>query len=126
MRVGLGTSNHNPEAPVLVYISKIVSHESKVYMTGDADATIHRTFMGFARVFSGTLTGKSKVFVLNPKYNPLEVETSALQRSDLISDLKLYLMMGQDMECVDSIPAGNICAIEGVSEHVLKSATLCR
>merc|ERR1719466_29077 len=36
----------------------------------------------------------------------------------------LYLMMGREFESQDQVPAGNILAIKGLSEHVLKSATV--
>ena len=39
-----------------------------------------------------------------------------------VSDL--YLLMGKELEALDSMPAGNIVGVGGLSGHVLKSATL--
>ena len=36
----------------------------------------------------------------------------------------LYLLMGRELELLDSVPAGNVVGIGGLEEHVLKSATL--
>ena len=36
----------------------------------------------------------------------------------------LFLIMGRGLEAVDSIPAGNVCGILGLGQHILKAATL--
>ena len=36
----------------------------------------------------------------------------------------IYLMMGRDLELVDQVPCGNICAIGGLENLVQRSATL--
>lgn len=36
----------------------------------------------------------------------------------------LYLLMGKELEELDEVPAGNICGIRGLQQHVLKTATL--
>ena len=37
---------------------------------------------------------------------------------------ELYLMMGRELEQIDSVPCGNIAAIGGLKQFILKSATL--
>lgn len=36
----------------------------------------------------------------------------------------LYLLMGKELEELDEVPAGNICGIRGLQQHILKTATL--
>ena len=36
----------------------------------------------------------------------------------------LYLLMGRELETLDSVPAGNVLGIGGLEGHVLKSATI--
>lgn len=37
----------------------------------------------------------------------------------------LYLMMGRALEWLQAVPAGNVVAIGGLQDTVLKSATIC-
>lgn len=36
----------------------------------------------------------------------------------------LYLLMGRELDALDSVPAGNVLGIGGLESHVLKSATI--
>ncbi|XP_048224844.1 LOW QUALITY PROTEIN: elongation factor-like GTPase 1 [Perognathus longimembris pacificus] len=96
------------------------------------------SFIAFARVFSGVARRGKKIFVLGPKYSPLEF----LQRvpsgfSAPLDDLppvphmaccvleNLYLLMGRELEELEEVPPGNVFGIGGLQDFVLKSATLC-
>nr|KYP40710.1 Elongation factor 2 [Cajanus cajan] len=80
-------------------------------------------FLAFARIFSGVLYAGQRVFVLSPLYDPLKGES--MQKHIQEAELKsLYLMMGQGLKVVTSAKAGNIVAIAGLGQHILKSATL--
>jgi ribosome assembly protein 1 len=78
--------------------------------------------IGFARLYSGTLTVGSEIYVIPPKYSashphhppaiPIKVEA-------------LYLLMGRALESLDSVPAGSIFGIEGLESALLKQGTLC-
>lgn len=95
-------------------------------------------FIAFARVFSGVARKGKKIFVLGPKYSPIEF----LQRvpegfSTSFEDLptvphmscctleNLYLLMGRELEDLEEVPPGNVLGIGGLQDLVLKSATLC-
>ncbi|XP_057305551.1 elongation factor-like GTPase 1 isoform X1 [Hydractinia symbiolongicarpus] len=99
------------------------------------------TFIAFARIFSGTLKKGSSLYVLGPKYDPsIELEeVSSMTNGENANDLgnqlldkhmsrctieDLYLMMGREFELFDEVPAGNILGINGLGDHVLKSATV--
>ena len=38
--------------------------------------------------------------------------------------LRLFLMMGREIEPIDSVPAGNVFGIAGLEKHILASATV--
>ena len=104
-------------------------------------------FVAFARVFSGTLKPGQKLYVLGPKYDPSQtlkrmkdghsilnenissvhdVESSTDQYFHVLEGTieHLYLLLGRDLELIDTAPAGSIIGIGGLSNTILKSATL--
>ncbi|KAJ3105210.1 Cytoplasmic GTPase/eEF2-like protein (ribosomal biogenesis) [Phlyctochytrium planicorne] len=102
--------------------------ESLVQSLGEAlaaEETVEETetgeiFIGFARVYSGTIRVGQKIHVLGPKYNPLHQE----QHCSEIVIKRLFLLMGRDLEDLDEVPAGNVFGISGIEADVLKTATL--
>lgn len=96
------------------------------------------TFIAFARVFSGVARRGKKIFVLGPKYSPVEfLQRVPLGFSAPLEDLppvphlaccsleQLYLLMGRELEDLEEVPPGNVLGIGGLQDFVLKSATLC-
>ncbi|WOK97100.1 hypothetical protein Cni_G05808 [Canna indica] len=80
-------------------------------------------FLAFARIFSGILHSGQKVFVLSAVYDPLKGES--MQRHVQEAQLQsLYTMMGQYLVPVSSASAGDVVAIQGLGQYILKSATL--
>lgn len=105
---------------------------------GPQEENNQESFIAFARVFSGVARRGKKIFVLGPKYSPVEF----LQRvpsgfSTPADDLppvphlacctleNLYLLMGRELEDLEEVPPGNVLGIGGLQDYVLKSATLC-
>lgn len=96
--------------------------------------------VAFARVYSGTIEIGDTIYVLGPKHNPQialerakEVDPGLLLRClptsfgrhiSRVTIDKLYLLMGKELIAVDRVPAGNVCGIGGLEQHVLKTATL--
>jgi ribosome assembly protein 1 len=78
--------------------------------------------IGFARLFSGTLSVGAEVFVIPPKYSPAHPENPP---AIPVKIKALYLLMGSALEALDSVPAGSICGIEGLEDAILKQGTLC-
>ncbi|KAK9319596.1 P-loop containing nucleoside triphosphate hydrolase protein [Lipomyces orientalis] len=76
--------------------------------------------IGFARIYSGTLTVGQELYVLGPKFNPLFPHKYVSKC--IITDL--YLMMGRELVALDAVPCGNVVGIGGLDGAVLKSATL--
>ena len=89
---------------------------------GDTDSAQRECFLAFARVFSGVLSVGSKVYVLSALYDPLNPEQGKNVLEARVE--ALYMMMGRGLEPKSSVSAGNIVAIRGLGQHILKSGTL--
>ncbi|XP_076300404.1 elongation factor-like GTPase 1 [Lasioglossum baleicum] len=104
--------------------------------TETTDPSSETALIAFARIYSGSLTKGSTVFVLGPKHDPRKVAELPTDESITLKDLKpgrhvtkvtirkLYLLMGRELEPTDTVTAGNVFGIGDLEEHVLKTATL--
>jgi len=102
-----GIRNCDPNAPLMLYISKMVPTSDK------------GRFYAFGRVFSGTVRSGLKVRIQGPNYQPGKKEdlfVKSIQRT--------ILMMGRYVESIDDCPAGNIVGLVGVDQFLLKSGTI--
>ncbi|KAK7345919.1 hypothetical protein VNO77_16535 [Canavalia gladiata] len=111
-----------PQAPCVAFVSKMFAVPVKMLPPGDqTEGELDECFLAFARIFSGVLSSGQKVYVLSALYDLLKGKTKHIQEVELKS---LYLMMGQGFKVVSSAQAGDIVAIRGLEQHILKSATL--
>jgi elongation factor 2 len=97
----------NPNGPLVMYVSKMVPTADK------------GRFYAFGRVFAGTIQSGAKVRILGMNYEVGKKEdlfVKSIQRT--------VIMMGRRTEPVDSVPCGNTCALVGVDQFILKSATI--
>ena len=78
--------------------------------------------IGFARLYSGTLSVGDSVYVLPPKFSPAYPHTKPEPQKVIVTGL--YLLMGRGLEALTSVPAGVVFGIGGLEGHVLKSGTL--
>ena len=105
--VAIRTCDTSPDAPLCMYISKMVPTSDK------------GRFYAFGRVFSGTVATGQKVRIMGPNYVPgkkSELWIKNIQRT--------VIMMGRYTEQVSDVPAGNTCALVGVDQYLLKSGTI--
>ncbi|KAI9790730.1 MAG: Cytoplasmic GTPase/eEF2-like protein (ribosomal biogenesis) [Peltula sp. TS41687] len=79
--------------------------------------------IGFARLYSGTLSVGDEIYVLPPKYSPANPDAHPGPSKTTIT--ALYLMMGRSLEVLTSVPAGVVFGVAGLEGHILKSGTLC-
>lgn len=79
-------------------------------------------FIGFARIFSGTVRIGQTVHVMGPRFDPLNPE----KHHAIIEVEELFLMMGRGLEHLQEVPAGNVFGIGGkqLSQQILKTGTL--
>lgn len=102
-----GIKNCDSEAPLMMYISKMVPTSDK------------GRFYAFGRVFSGKVAGGQKVRIMGPNYVPGKKDDlyeKSIQRS--------ILMMGRFVEAIEDVPAGNICGLVGVDQYLVKTGTI--
>ncbi|KAI8626787.1 P-loop containing nucleoside triphosphate hydrolase protein [Xylariaceae sp. FL1651] len=79
--------------------------------------------IGFARIYSGTLSVGDSVYVLAPKFSPANPHGSPEPQKVTVT--ALYMLMGRNLESLNSVPAGVVFGIGGLEGHILKSGTLC-
>lgn len=79
--------------------------------------------IGFARLYSGTLSVGDSIYVLPPKFSPANPHASPEPKKVTVTDL--YLLMGRSLEPLQSVPAGVVFGIGGLAGYVLKTGTLC-
>lgn len=136
VRNSVEVCNSSPEAPCVAFVSKMFAVPIKMlpqrgsngeildnYADKGGNGESEECFLAFARIFSGVLYSGQRVFVLSALYDPLKGESMQkhIQEAELQS---LYLMMGQGLKPVASAKAGNVVAIRGLGQQILKSATL--
>lgn len=79
--------------------------------------------IGFARIFSGTLSVGDSLYVLPPKFSPANPQ--ATPEAQKVTVTSLYMLMGRNLESLESVPAGVVFGIGGLEGCILKSGTLC-
>merc|ERR1719228_2967965 len=90
----LGIKNCDTNAPLMMYISKMVPTSDK------------GRFYAFGRVFSGKCATGQKA----------DLYEKSIQRT--------ILMMGGKVEAIEDVPAGNICGLVGVDQFLVKTGTI--
>lgn len=140
VRTAVETCDDSTKAPCVAFVSKMIAVPMEALPRhgpngellanvnvesgmGDTDAGQRECFLAFARVFSGVLSVGRKVFVLSSLYDPLNSESGKKHMQEATVEA-LYMMMGRGLEPKSSIAAGNVVAIKGLGQHILKSATL--
>lgn len=91
---------------------------------GDEEKVNPEVLIGFARIYSGTLAVGDSVYALPPKFSPAHPHASPEPRKVTIT--ALYMLMGRNLESLDSVPAGVVFGVRGLEgSGLLKSGTLC-
>lgn len=89
----------------------------------DEDKVEKEHLIGFARIFSGTLSVGDEVYVIPPKFTPANPHHRPEPKKVTVTGL--YLLMGRGLEPLQSVPAGVVFGIAGLGGAILKSGTIC-
>ena len=119
--------------------SEVMAFVSKMFAADPLPRDTQRRFIGFTRVFAGTLRVGDTIMVLGPRHEPPAgcadsaggaeggeaASAHGMRHASRAVVQSLHLMMGRDLLDVSCVPAGCICGIGGLESHILKYATLC-
>lgn len=100
-------SQCDPKGPLSIYISKMVPLDGG-------------RFAAFGRIFSGTVRAGEKVRILGSNYVP-EEKRDLFEKG--IGQVGVF-MMGKNPEILPDIPCGNIVALTGIDEYLIKTGTI--
>ncbi|KAJ5620306.1 Ribosome assembly protein 1 [Penicillium lagena] len=101
--------------------TSLITETEETEEVGEKEDPEH--LVGFARLYSGTLSVGDEIYVLPPKFSPANPHASPEPKKVTVTDL--YLLMGRSLESLPSVPAGVVFGIGGLAGHVLKTGTLC-
>ncbi|KAL1500047.1 hypothetical protein AB1Y20_012731 [Prymnesium parvum] len=102
--------------PLILYVAKVVCTH------GVAGAHVGDAFIGFVRVFCGTLrpSEASVLHVCGPRSESKHQGGRGLP----VNQLRVYKLMGRDLVTVEYAEAGSICGVGGLGPGLFKGATL--
>ncbi|XP_071115298.1 translation elongation factor 2-like [Haliotis cracherodii] len=107
--VALGMKNCDPEAPLMLYVSKMVPSTDK------------GRFYAIGRVFSGRAFTGQKVRIMGPNYSPNVEKKTDFYDKNIASTA---IMMGGAVLRVDSVQCGNLVGLVGIDKYLLKTGTV--
>lgn len=92
----------------------------------------HEIFLALGRVFSGSLVSHSnrQLYLLGYHHDPFAISPNDENLQQTYKEIAnsshigTYMCLGPSVQAVDRVPAGNIVAIYGLDQYVLKSGTL--
>ncbi|KAH7443739.1 hypothetical protein KP509_02G048900 [Ceratopteris richardii] len=133
------TCDNDPKAPCVAFVSKMFAipidllpqkgpngellPDIREELSSLGDVGHRECFLAFARVFSGVLFAGQRIWVLSPLHDPTKGEHDRKHMQEGIVQ-GLYMMMGRGLEPKQSVSAGNLVAIRGLGQFILKTATL--
>lgn len=103
----MGIKACDPEAPLMMYISKMVPTSDK------------GRFYAFGRVFSGVVATGMKARIMGSNFKPGKKEDLYVKNIQ-----RTVLMMGRYVEAIESVPAGNIVGLVGADQYLVKTGTI--
>lgn len=104
-------------------LSEAIGKASLEETTSEEEHPNREHLIGFARIFSGTLSVGDSVYVIPPKFSSAHPHQSPEPKKVVVT--ALYILMGRGLEPLTSVPAGVVFGIGGLEGHVLKSGTIC-
>lgn len=130
------------EAPVVVYISKMLCIDRRAVLTAPKEGeesdnesllkSKNLAIIALGRVFSGTVQVGQEVYFLSPNYNPQYFKDAPdkdafLANNNYVKTVvikELFVLYGRDFVCAEAVKAGNICGIGGLQDFGFRKGTL--
>jgi ribosome assembly protein 1 len=125
IRTAVRTCDDSMDAPTVAHVCKFVSTDQlHVRDIGLPVLPMHtgentNLLLGVTRVLSGKLRTGCPYYVFGPKQDLNNENVSPASRT-----IRLYLLMGSSFVSVPEVPAGHLCAVYGLEDVQLKTATL--
>lgn len=118
----LAAANHPSEEDMMAQALETVNLDD-ITPAAEEEKVDPEHLIGFARIFSGTLSVGDTLYVIPPKWSP--ANPHADPEPQQITVKSLYMFMGRSLEALNSVPAGVVFGIGGLEGKILKSGTLC-
>ena len=142
---GISACSNADDSDVVIFVSKMVPVRVSELRADDLsrlnselkrrdpsannlDNLSGEVLMALGRIFSGTVTRLKSLYALSHRHDPsVRIDLSEDYTSNTLispNSYGLYLVLGPSVVPVDSVPAGNIVGIVGISDYILKTGTL--
>ena len=124
---------------VVLFVTKMIRVHRSDLRASDA-ATLppeqEEGFLALARVYSGTLSTSTRLFALSRNHDPLVIRDASedMTKGEMKDGetfrvipegcTSLYMPLGPSAFPVNEVPAGNIVAIFGLEEYIMKTCTM--
>ena len=109
------------DEPIIVYVTKMQPFSSRIYdiaIRASERSDTNQKLVAIARVYSGTLRVGSKVWVFGATHSQEKPDVTEVEIP------YLFLLMGQNLQCVDQVGPGCIIGIGGLENILLKTGTI--
>lgn len=119
-----GTGNESVIVNISSALENTTLNEEEDEPVPEASQADPEHLIGFARIYSGTISVGDEIYVLPPKFSPSQPHHSPEPKKVTVT--ALYMLMGRNLESLPTVPAGVIFGIRGLdASGILKTGTLC-
>ncbi|ROV87593.1 hypothetical protein VSDG_09624 [Cytospora chrysosperma] len=123
-RAQAAVENRDPVDPLAEALDNATLEDDDGGPQPEEEAVDPEHLIGFARIFSGTLAVGDEIYVIPPKFTPVNPHRQPIPKKVTVT--ALYMLMGRGLESLESVPAGVVFGIGGLEgSGILKSGTLC-
>ncbi|KKY39454.1 putative elongation factor 2 [Diaporthe ampelina] len=123
-RAQAAVENRGPVDALSVALDSATLEEEEGAPQAEEETVDPEHLIGFARIYSGTLSVGDEIYVIPPKFSPANPQHPPVPKKVTVT--ALYMLMGRNLESLGSVPAGVVFGIGGLDgSGILKSGTLC-
>lgn len=123
-RAQAAVENRGPVDALAVALDSATLEDEQEPSQAEEETVDPEHLIGFARIYSGTLSVGDEIYVIPPKFSPANPQHPPVPKKVTVT--ALYMLMGRILESLNSVPAGVVFGIGGLDgSGILKSGTLC-